>query len=91
MKTDEADNKAEASTDDELLTIGEVAKWYRCSKKFIYALVERREIPFYKISNQLRFSRLELTTWLRKHWVAILEGDRAIVCDRAHDASRSSR
>ncbi|MCK9463076.1 MAG: helix-turn-helix domain-containing protein [Proteobacteria bacterium] len=73
------DDRLPTPVDAEILTVNDVARWLRCSKKFVYALVERREIQHYKISNQLRFSRSELTKWLQKHGVAILEGDRAVV------------
>lgn len=49
---------------DELLTVAETAVRLGLSKVTIYKYVARDKIPYYRISNRLRFSSKELDEWL---------------------------
>lgn len=52
-----------------LMTVSEVADLLRLSPKGVYSLVERRCIPFVRISNRLRFSRRDVISWLEENRV----------------------
>ncbi|MCK9464196.1 MAG: helix-turn-helix domain-containing protein [Proteobacteria bacterium] len=58
---------------ERLLTVEEVAEWLRLTTKGVYAMVEARRIPFFRVSNRLRFSRLALSNWLEGNRVSALE------------------
>jgi excisionase family DNA binding protein len=57
---------------DRLLTVEEVAEWLRLTTKGVYAMVEARRIPFFRVSNRLRFSRSSLLSWLEENRVSAL-------------------
>ncbi len=48
-----------------LLTLEEVAGMLRVSKTTVYRLVERREIPCWRVGRSLRFAHEDLTAYLR--------------------------
>lgn len=52
-------------TAPEIMTVAEVADFLRLKPKGVYLLVERRAIPFVRLSNRLRFFRTDLLAWLR--------------------------
>lgn len=49
---------------EELMTVEETAVRLGLSKVTIYKYVARNKIPYYRISNRLRFSRREIDEWL---------------------------
>ena len=48
-----------------LLTLEEVAALLRVSKTSVYRLVERRELPCCRVGRSLRFTRGDVTAYLR--------------------------
>ena len=48
----------------ELMTLEEVADYLRVTKKTIYRLLERRDIPATKVGRQWRFDKAEIDVWL---------------------------
>ncbi|MFA7050005.1 MAG: helix-turn-helix domain-containing protein [Patescibacteria group bacterium] len=50
--------------DDNLITPDELASILRMSKSSIYRIIERREIPFYKISGSLRFKKSDVENYI---------------------------
>lgn len=54
---------------NELLTVPEVASLLRLTHKGVYSLVEKRRIPFIKVSNRLRFARDDVLRWLAENRV----------------------
>ena len=56
-----------------LMTIDEVASYFKTSKYTIYRLIQRKEIPASKIGNQWRFKREELDEWLKTNSVTTEE------------------
>ena len=52
---------------EELLTIDELAKYLKISKHTIYKMLEKGEIPAFKIANQWRFKRSDIDEWIEKH------------------------
>lgn len=55
-----------AGTTIELLTIQELARTLRISRTGAYRLVERRDLPFYKVGGALRFERGDVLEFLRR-------------------------
>lgn len=49
----------------ELVTPDEVAAFFRISKTSVYRLVERRALPFHRVSGLLRFARSDLEAYVR--------------------------
>ena len=49
-----------------LLTPREAADMLRLSKASIYRLVEKREIPFHRVSGSLRFSQKDLEEYVSR-------------------------
>ena len=48
-----------------MLTIAEVAEWFRVPVKTVRGWVNRRSIPYRKVGELLRFSEAELEAWSR--------------------------
>ena len=71
-----------------LLNVGELAALLRVSKTSIYRLVERRQIPFHRLPRGLRFSKIDVETYLQKTRVNSVESnygrekDKNIMVDR---------
>ncbi len=53
----------------ELLNVGEVAQYLGVPKSRVYALVEAKDIPFYKIGRLVRFRKADIDSWLNRHKV----------------------
>jgi len=52
-----------------LLTIKEASDYLGISVKGLYNMVNRRELPFYKIGKRVRFDMKQLDEWIEKHKV----------------------
>lgn len=52
------------STTNKLITPEELASLLRMSKPSVYRLIEKRKIPFYKISGSLRFKLSEIEKYI---------------------------
>ncbi len=50
----------------ELMTVEEVAAYLRVTKKTIYRLLERGQIPATKVGHQWRFDRTSIDEWLQR-------------------------
>jgi excisionase family DNA binding protein len=48
-----------------LMTLDEVANYLRLSKKTVYRLIQRHDIPAVRVSGQWRFDRNTIDEWLR--------------------------
>lgn len=54
-----------------LLTINEAATRLRVSKSMIYLLVERREIPHFRVGKRIVFDESQLEEYLSRHIVKV--------------------
>lgn len=54
------------STTDNLLTPKDLALMFKVSIASIYRLIESRKIPFYKVGGSLRFSKDDISKYLRE-------------------------
>lgn len=52
------------STTNNLITPEELASLLRMSKPSVYRLIEKRKIPFYKISGSLRFKISDIKKYI---------------------------
>lgn len=59
-----------ANFDDGLMTLGETARYLRVSTSTLYRIVTGRRpgvaIPFSRVGNGWRFSRVQLDSWMRQ-------------------------
>jgi excisionase family DNA binding protein len=53
----------------ELITLEEVAEYLRVTKKTIYRLLEKHQIPSTKVGHQYRFDKKAVDEWLRQNSV----------------------
>jgi excisionase family DNA binding protein len=51
-------------THNEILTIADVAQLLKIGEKTLYVLVQRGEIPGFKVGGQWRFSRAAIDSWI---------------------------
>ena len=49
---------------DELWDIGRLSRYLGIKKSTLYAMIERKEIPFYRIGKLARFRPAEIDEWL---------------------------
>ncbi|HHW1686573.1 TPA: helix-turn-helix domain-containing protein [Pseudomonas aeruginosa] len=50
--------------EDEILTLDEVAVYFKAGKKTVYRLAQQGEIPGFKLGGTWRFRRTELDRWI---------------------------
>jgi excisionase family DNA binding protein len=48
----------------EIMTLDEVAKYLRVTKKTVYRLLEKRSIPATRVGRQWRFDKVKIDVWL---------------------------
>lgn len=53
-------------TNDEVLTIKEVAALLKLAEKTVYSMAQQGEIPAFKVRGQWRIRRSELDRWMDK-------------------------
>ena len=53
------------------LEMNEASNFLRISKSTLYKKVMRKEIPCYKIGNKTIFDRVELTDFIKGHFIGI--------------------
>lgn len=50
----------------EILTIPEVAKLLKVAEKTIYTMVQKAQLPAFKVRGQWRFKRVDLDAWMER-------------------------
>jgi len=58
--------RSRPSVENEVLTIEEVAEYLRLSKKTVYKLARKGELPAFKAGTHWRLKRPELEEWIRR-------------------------
>lgn len=53
---------------DELMTIDEASKFLKMSKSFLYTLVSKRKISYFKLGKSVRFRKQDLINLLNKSY-----------------------
>lgn len=51
-------------TDDEILTLKEVAALLKVAEKTTYTMAQRGELPGFKVGGQWRFRRADIESWI---------------------------
>lgn len=59
-------SRSTAVTNDEVLTIKEVAALLKLAEKTVYSMAQQGEIPAFKVRGQWRIRRSELDRWIDK-------------------------
>ena len=54
----------DSNTLPNMLTRDELARYFRISKTGVYRLVEKRQIPFYRVGGSLRFAKNDVMAYL---------------------------
>lgn len=69
MKGEGVAQAPEATTSDELLGIGDVAREFGVNRDTIYRRVRDKSdpLPCFKVFGRLRFRRSEVEAWLERH------------------------
>lgn len=58
---------------EQLWSVRDVAHYLQLKPKGVYALVARREIPFLRVSNRLRFLPADVVRWVHESRVPASE------------------
>ncbi len=56
----------------EFFTVGELSEYLGIKKSSLYCMVERREIPFYKIGRLVRFKKADIDAWMEGLKIEVL-------------------
>jgi excisionase family DNA binding protein len=51
-------------TDSEILALEQVATFLKASKKTVYRLAQKGDVPAFKLGGSWRFQRVELDRWI---------------------------
>ncbi|KVQ84763.1 hypothetical protein WM24_21120 [Burkholderia ubonensis] len=54
------------TSEDEILTIKEVADFLKVTERTIYRLAAAKKIPAFKVGGTWRFSRADIDHWIRQ-------------------------
>ena len=78
-------------SENEYMTLGEVADYLRVTRKTIYRMIERRAIPTVKVGRQWRFSKNSVDSWLSQNALEemasiLVIDDDANICSFVRDA-----
>lgn len=52
-------------SDDEILTIKDVAEYLKVTERTIYRLAAAKQIPAFKVGGSWRFARADIDSWIR--------------------------
>lgn len=57
---------ASPPSEDEILTIKEVADYLKVTERTIYRLAAAKQIPAFKVGGSWRFARADIDNWIRQ-------------------------
>jgi len=61
-------------SEDEILTIREVAELLKIGSKTAYTMAQEGDLPGFKVRGQWRFRRSDIDLWIARHVVTASEG-----------------
>jgi excisionase family DNA binding protein len=74
MKTQTLATTLLVASHTEILTVGELAAWLKCSKRSVYELTRKRgqlchdiPLPVLRLPCGMRFRRSDIEAWLQRH------------------------
>ena len=82
---------ATKSSDNSIMTIGEVADYLKVTERTIYRLAGAKQIPAFKVGGSWRFSKADIDEWIKKQSVEGLDGSRAEVSQSKKQAVRGDK
>jgi len=56
----------DSTSDNAIMTIGEVAGYLKVTERTIYRLAGAKQIPAFKVGGSWRFSRVDIDRWIRE-------------------------
>ncbi len=56
---------------DEILTLPDVAQLLKVANKTVYNMVQKRELPAFKVRGQWRFMRVDIDQWIEQQKEAL--------------------
>ena len=68
---------------ESLMSTSELANYLHVTKKTIYRLLERREIPATRVGHQWRFERAAIDDWIRRNSVGVGAANILVIDDEA--------
>jgi excisionase family DNA binding protein len=63
-------------SDDEILTIREVATLLKIGEKTAYTMAQEGQLPGFKVRGQWRFRRADIDQWIARRILAASEGQK---------------
>jgi len=51
---------------DEILTLPEVAQLLKVAEKTVYTMVQKSQLPAFKVGGQWRFKRVDIDRWIEQ-------------------------
>ena len=61
------------SSDNSIMTIGEVADYLKVTERTIYRLAAAKQIPAFKVGGSWRFSKADIDEWIKKQSIEGLD------------------
>jgi excisionase family DNA binding protein len=61
---------------DEILTLPEVAQLLKVAGKTVYSMVQKGQLPAFKVGGQWRFKRIDIDQWIEQRKAAPRGGER---------------
>ena len=65
-----------STSEDEILTIKQVAGFLKVTERTIYRLAAAKKIPAFKVGGTWRFSRADIDTWIKHQSMEALDAGR---------------
>ncbi len=67
---------SKSTSEDEILTIKQVADYLKVTERTIYRLAAAKQIPAFKVGGSWRFSRADIDSWIKQQSMEGLETSR---------------
>ncbi|MHA6820125.1 methylation-associated defense system helix-turn-helix domain-containing protein MAD1 [Ralstonia pseudosolanacearum] len=64
-----------STSEDEILTIKQVADFLKVTERTIYRLAAAKKIPAFKVGGTWRFSRADIDHWIKQQAMQTREGN----------------
>ena len=74
---------------DEILTISDVASYLKVTEKTLYTLAQRGDLPGFKVGGQWRFRRTAIDSWIEVKTNSVGTQDPETGADRPSDTARA--
>ena len=79
------------SSDNSIMTIGEVADYLKVTERTIYRLAAAKQIPAFKVGGSWRFSKADIDEWIKKQSIEGLDVSGPEVSQSEKHAARGDK